>query len=51
MLNTLDELKDLLASKLDITDILDLLDLSEREVLDYLDDVIQENRETIVAAL
>jgi len=46
-----EELKDRLASKLDIYELLDLLGLTERELLDYLDDVLEEHEEECLAAL
>ena len=48
---TLDELKDRLAAKLDPWEILDLLQITERELLDFLDEPLEDNKEKLLAAL
>ena len=48
---TLEELKDRISIGLDITEIMDILDVSERELLDYLDDLINEHREDFLSCL
>lgn len=47
----IDEIKNRLAAALDIYEILDLLGLTERELLDYLDEPIEEQRQQIISAL
>lgn len=44
-------LKDKLASQLDIYELLNLLELSERELLDFLTDQIEEYKEECLAAI
>lgn len=47
----LEELKDRVAAALDIYELLDLLGLTERELLDYLDEPIEDNRQQLLSAL
>lgn len=42
-----DDLKDALAAKLSLEEILDLLGMDERELLDFLDEPINENKEML----
>ena len=42
-----DALKDALAAKLSLEEILDLMDLDVRELLDYLDEPINENKDLL----
>lgn len=51
MTTSLHDLKDKLATELDIVEILDLLNIEERELLDYLDDLLIENKEELLRAL
>jgi len=51
MHHTIEELKDELAARLDIFELLDVLELTERELLDYLTDYIEDNKEKLMAAL
>jgi len=46
-----EELKDQLAAQLDVYELLNLLGLTERELLDYLTEPLEEHKEECLAAL